>query len=295
MSTSAPSNSLRISHHPIRSIPVSRVRALYEVFAACHDAPSLDAFVRELGRKSSVILISGAADGRIVGFVTQTVTRIQVDGQALICVLNDDAVVLPAWRAAADAYAMADVGHATRWTLTKLKLRHPMTPVYWCQLARHVRSYLLMADHARQPFPGAGTHESAQRRIAQRLGKALLGDDFDSRKMLLHKHGQEGAHPHAQDAGTTGMRPDDPRMALFQKWNPYWRRGSALLCVSAFDLPSMAAALQSGSWQWFRRRVLRNYPPHLAGSTSTARATSQQQASWQDSSLDEALERGETS
>jgi len=111
MSTSAKQESLNTIYRPIQSVPVSSIRQLYEVFAACHDHPSLDVFIRELGRKSGVIMMTRKADGRIVGFSTQTIARLDVDGQSVIGVLSDDVVVLPQyWPQCQSAACRANVG-----------------------------------------------------------------------------------------------------------------------------------------------------------------------------------------
>lgn len=288
MSTSAKQESLNTFYRPIRSVPVSSIRQLYEVFAACHDHPSLDVFIRELGRKSGVIMMTRKADGRIVGFSTQTITRLDVDGQSVIGMLSDDVVVLPQY------WPQCDLGAAMQGLLLRVKLRHLATPLYWCQLARHYRSYLLMADHASQLYPDPAGMDADQRRIAQTLGKQLFPDAFDSKKMLLSFSGDHVVRPNqAASDITPAMAADNPHIALFKKMNPGWRRGTAMLSVTAFDTQSVLTSLQSGSLRWIRQHILRNYQP--AGSGLTSQAKSPQQASWQDSSLDEALERGETS
>lgn len=291
MSTSAQTEPLHTSYRPIRSISVSGLRQMYEVFAACHDEPSLDVFIRELGQKSGAVIMRRKRDDRIVGFATQTVSRQDVDGRSVLTVLSDDVVVLPAY------WPQCDLGEALRAMLLQLKLRHPLTQVYWCQLARHFRSYLLMADHAQKVFPGPAGADARQRRVAQMLGKQLFPEAFDSKKMLLSFSGDHIVRPNLAITDITpALAAQDPRIALFKKLNPGWRRGTALLGVTAFDTPSLIDAAHSGFLRWIRLHILRNYRnPQQARSASASQTTSQQQASWQDSSLDEALERGETS
>jgi hypothetical protein len=286
--TPAPQEQISTHYRPIRSVSVTSIRQLYEVFAACHDHPSLDVFIRELGQKSGVIVIVRQSDHRIVGFSTQTVAKLDVDGKRVLTLLSDDAVVLPKY------WAQNDLAAAAQTLLLKLKLRHPTRAVYWCQLARHYRSYLLMAGQARQLYPSAGGVDPGLKRIAQTLGKQLFPDAFDSRRMLLSFSGDHVVRPNLPVVEfTPAMASADPRIALFKKMNPGWRRGTALLGVSEFDTQSAMRSLWAMPSRWIRLHILRNYKP--TGSTLEGQANSQQQASWRDSSLDEALERGETS
>jgi hypothetical protein len=285
-----PAQKEQISTHyrPIRTVSVTGIRQLYEVFAACHDNPSLDVFIRELGQKTGVIVMVRESDHRIVGFSTQTVSRLDVAGQSVMGLLSDDAVVLPKY------WPRCDLASATQELLLKLKLRHLALPLYWCQLARHYRSYLLMAGQSQALHPSASPVEPKLKRVAQSLGKQLFADAFDSKRMLLSFSGDHVVRPNLPIVEiTAGMANADSRIALFKKMNPGWRRGTALLGVSEFDTQAAMQTLGAMPQRWIRRHILRNYEP--AGSPPASQANSQQQASWQDSSLDEALERGETS
>lgn len=285
---SAHAEPIRTRYRPIRSVSVTGIRQMYEVFAACHDEAALDVFIRELGRKTGVILMTRTSDDRVVGFATVTLRRTDLGGSPALAMLADDAVVLP------DYWAQSELIEAIQSVLLKIKLRHPGTPLYWCQLARHHRSFHLMAGHAHKVYPSADGLDADHKRIAQALGKQLFKQGFDARRMLLTLTGEHIFRPHAADMEISrAMTSADRHIALFSKMNPNWRKGTALLSVSAFDTTEVLQALQAAPLRWIRRHILRNYLP--AGAGDAARSDSQQQASWQDSSLDDALERGKTS
>lgn len=204
MTTTARQEQIHTQYRPLRSVSVSSIRQLYEVHEACHEQAALDVFLRDLGTKTGIILMTRKSDGRIVGFSTHTVRRQNLEGRAVITVQSDDAEVLPAY------WAQCDLAAATRAQLVKMKLRHLLTPLQWCQ-------------------PAA--------------------------------------------------------------------RGDQMTRPLVFDAQSTLSALREGGARWIRQHILRNYRPagfgrHPVGGEAN---NSKQHASWQDSSLDEALERGETS
>lgn len=230
--THTPPEATVTRYRPIRSVPVSSIRQLYEVYAACSQNPSIEHFIQELGKKTGVAMMVRRKDRRVVGFSTQTLARLDLDGRPVAALISDEHFVLPPYARQNDLAAQAGQ------MLLKLKARQPSMPLYWCRMG------------ARDETGGT---PPALKRAASTFGKQL-------RKM------------------NPGGGPVAP------------------MSVSAFDAQSVIQAVQAAPLRWIRQHILRNYRHDARAGTGPARVSPQQQPSWRDdSSLDEALERGETS
>ena len=105
-------------YRPIRSVPVSSIRQLYEVHAACNENASIEDFIHDLGKKTGVVMMV-RKDGRVVGFSTQTLARLDLDGKPVTALISDECHVLPQYAQQGDLPAQ------TRQLLLKLKARQP--------------------------------------------------------------------------------------------------------------------------------------------------------------------------
>lgn len=291
MSTTAHSDArgdkVHTFYRRVKSVTVPYIRQMYELYASHYDNTSLDGFMRDLCKTSGVILSVRESDDKIVGFATQTVLSLDIDGKAVRGVLSGDTVV-------DQQYKDNDkLGAAVYRFLIREHLRHPLTPFYWLLAAKSFKSYMLLARYCQKHFPGVGRDQTVHRRITQAYCEQLFPQAFDKDKMLLD-FGESQARPRASDVQATSEQASgNPAAADFEMMNPTWRGGTEMPCLGVVDFKSILISLCAPVVHWIQKNILRNYTP--AATALADQPTTPQQAAWRDTHVDEAMERSETS
>jgi len=215
-------------------------RRLYEVHRRIFSGPSADEFRRlvvEPAAEATVFRLYFSGEGQIVGYCAIHRYRRRVKGRSVI-VLRADAGLLPDYRGRGATY-----GFGILRALAE-KLRHPLTPIYYCDNLLHASSYHLFCKYFPQVFPHplretpAGLGEIARELIDSFRAPAVGGAD-----------------PFLRDVGwatiesaqeTELNRQDDrPDVRFFKSRNPEYSRGHGLAVIVPITFGNLLAALAS--------------------------------------------------
>lgn len=199
---------------------------------ASYDAMTLERFQTDLNAKDHVILLLDCQQGQIQGFSTLvSVYAGGTDGRRFRGVFSGDTVIHP------DYWGGSALGRAFLAYLFRLKLRSPLTPLYWVLISKGYKSYLLMANNFSTYFPRFDRETPAQEReILHAFGEGLFWGDYQAKKGLVVF---DESHGHLK-AGVAEVPPLDsesnPRIPFFERMNPTWRQGTELLCIGKMTL-----------------------------------------------------------
>lgn len=235
-----PSHPARTVYLPLKAVKVSLVQQMYELHERTHEHASLDAFTQELKRQTGVLLLRRQPDQRIVGFSTQSLCTLSVEGETVRGLFTGPLVVDPEYPAR----------HALRRAVFRRlfleRLKRPMAPLYWFFTAPGLQDYLSMTQSFPHHYPNIHGSRQAHLALAQALGVHLFPHAFDRSRMLL-----DFAEGHMRLKGVDQADalqvelPEEAKLrAFFEGLNPTWRAGTELPCLAECDWASLWRGMQ---------------------------------------------------
>jgi hypothetical protein len=221
----APAEKLSSRYVPLQRLSPADTQQMYAVFSQYYQNTTQQTFLHDLSRKSGVILARTRKSKRIVGFSTLTDFDITVDGKRARGLFSGDTIVEPAY------WGVRCLHVAFYLQLMRVRLRHPLTPLYWLLISKGYKTYLLLTRNFYAYFPDRNTPNSPLQQVVSAYSQQLFPDAFDPQRMLLD-FGEGAQHLKDEVAGITPeMCAEDADIAYFEQCNPSWRRGTELPCA----------------------------------------------------------------
>lgn len=273
-------------YRSIQSITVSHIKQMYDLYAAYYENTSLDIFLNDLSKKTGVILVVRKADDKVVGFSTQTVYTLKIDGRTVRGVFSGDTIIDQRY------WGNNKLGVEFYRFLLREKLKRPFTPFFWFLISKGYKTYMLMTNNCYKYYPNVSGNKEEYRRITQAYCEQLFPEAFDKERMLLDFGDQYVRLKESIADITPEMAAANPKIAFFEKMNPTWRRGTELPCLGVLDFESALISFYARPKKWFRKYILRNYKP--AGLDLAKQLEAEQLAAWREGKPG-SLGQGETS
>ena len=214
--------------------------AAFALFRAHYDGAERARFERDLDEKQRVILLRDRATGALRGFSTVLHRSIRVGGRTATMVFSGDTVIdRSCWGQTALHSAFAAM-------LFRLKLRHPLRPLYWFLISKGWRTYLLMANYFPRAVPRWDRAEPPELRAAlDALAAERFGAEYDAaagvvRYATAHERVRDGLVP------LDGAVLANPHVRFFVERNPGHARGEELACLAEVrlrDIPRIAGRI----------------------------------------------------
>lgn len=240
-------------YRPLKFVRMADCIAMYKLFIQQYDNTSLDTFLRDMTRKTGVLVIYSKRDDRIVGFSTVTDFQMKVDGQNVRCVFNGDTVVDRQYRGAS---ALRLSGLLYLW---RQKLLHPFTPVYWYLISMGYGNYLTMARHFPKHYPGVDGDDLHLRNIAMAASERLFPGALDRSRGVLD-FGEDACKLKNHVAPISDTERSNRHIAFFEQRNPHWMRGDEMPCLGAIDLGMIWRLIKQAPGRF----LLGNHSEHAA-------------------------------
>lgn len=211
---------------PVAALDAAARDAMWDLFARHYEDVTREAFDADLAEKRDVILARDAGDGSVQGFSTLAWARWRHEGRAFLAIFSGDTVVAPEY------WGQRAVQNAFGAYFTRLKLRHPFTPLYWFLVSKGYKTYLLLTRNFPEHWP---RHDRAmpawERGALDLLARARFGDAWRP---------DEGVVRFGRPAGRLreGVAPLDegvlaaPDAGFFHRANPGHARGDELACLA---------------------------------------------------------------
>lgn len=276
-------NKTRTYFRSIKSVSVSHIRQMYDLYAQYYENTSLEVFLKDLSNKSGVIMVERTADDRMVGFSTQTFFDLNVDGKRVRGIFSGDTVIEKAY------WGNNALANTFYRRLIIERLKRPFVPFYWFLISKGYKTYLLMTNNFYNYYPNVNGKDEKYKRITQAYCSTLFPEAFDSKNMLLDS-GQDYVRLKEAVADITPeLKAANPHIDFFDKVNPSWRRGTEVPCLAACDYESLFRSIVDVPWKWIKKHILGTHRP--AGlAVERATTTSMTGSHMSEEPLPEALE-----
>lgn len=227
----------------VTSLDDSLIEAMWRLFARYYDDVDHSTFVRDLREKHHVLLLLDRERRTLAGFSTiQSYSR-RIGGRRVAVVFSGDTICDERFwgqRALHTAFL--------RYVL-RVKLRNPLTPVYWFLISKGYKTYLLLARNFPEFWPRYDRSTPAwQRQVIDELAREKYGDAWLPDRGVLHFETPAGRlHDGVASIGVTER--EDDHIRFFYERNPHAALGDELCCLGRIN-----AAL---ALNYVRRRLLR--------------------------------------
>jgi hypothetical protein len=222
--------SLRGAIVPLARLSGADRDAMFALFERYYDDVDRARFDADLRAKDAVILLRDAA-GAVRGFSTCRTFEVRVEGRLHRGLFSGDTVVdEPFW-------GTKVLGRLFLRHLFWLRLRHPLTPLWWFLISKGYKTYLLMANNFPEHWP---RHERptppARQALLDAFGQAAFPDAYDPATGLVRWPGPAGRLRDGVAVATEALRSAEPRVRFFVARNPEWAAGVELACVARMRL-----------------------------------------------------------
>lgn len=250
----APSRKTSATYRPIHAVCVATIRQMYAIYEKYYERTSLEIFLRDLSKKSGVILIQRKGDGAVVGFSTLQFFDFEVDGKRVRGVFSGDTVVEK------DYWGSNALANTFYRRLVIERFKHPLVPFYWFLISKGYKTYLLMTNNFYNYYPNINGDNERHKRIAETFCSRTFPDAFDRERMLLDFGSDYVALKESVADITAEDRARDPNIAFFEQRNPSWDRGTELPCLASCDYVTFLRSLWDVPAKWVRKHILGTHP-----------------------------------
>ena len=248
--TQAPKDPVRTYFCPINRIGAKDIQQMYVLYSSFYEQTSLDIFLTDLAKKSGVILVERKADGRIVGFSTQTFFNIVVDGKRVRGIFSGDTIVEPAY------WGNNALANTFYRRLIIERFKHPFTPFYWFLISKGYKTYLLLTNNFYKYYPCVEKEDPRLKRITEAYCEQLFPEYFDRDKMLLD-FGDSYVRLKEDIARITPeLAAANKHIGFFEKVNPSWERGTEVPCIGSCDYGTFVQSVFDVPWKWIKKHIL---------------------------------------
>jgi hypothetical protein len=135
----------------------------------------------------------------------------------------------------------------------KMRLRHPLLPIYWFYDTFSYKSYLLMPRNFTTYWPRRDlpTPEFVSAFMDQ-LASRMYGASWQPERGIAVRSGQKRLRPGAAPLEATAL--DDPDLAFYTRMNPGHAEGDMLVCLAPLTLGNWLALVRKAFARLRRRR-----------------------------------------
>lgn len=231
---------------------------MWSLFGDYYADVTRERFLQDLSNKQYLILLLDRGDSSVQGFSTIQVFEREVLGKNFISVYSGDTLIHR------DYWGQTALQKAFFVFLMKLKLKNPLTTVWWFLISKGYKTYMLMARGCPEYWP---RHDKATpvwpAAVINALATEKFGDDW---KPAL------GVIQFADPAGRLkeGVAPIYPdllnvdEIRYFNERNPGHAKGDELCCVGRIDAKLAAyyiGKLSVKMWRRYSRRLKHTLQP----------------------------------
>lgn len=234
---------------PVSALDAHTREAMWRVFSTYYDDVAPLTFERDLDAKKDVFLARDSGDGSIQGFSTLAWDVHHHESRRFVSLFSGDTIVShaywgqPVLQAAFGVYA------------TRLKLRHPFTPVYWFLISKGYKTYLLLTRNFKEHWPRAGRVTPPWERSALDLLARERFRDAWSEERGIVRFPTPAGRLKEDVAPLAGEVLALPEARFFQEANPGWQRGDELACLGKVTLMLLPRYLAKQAQRRARRAL----------------------------------------
>ncbi len=229
-----------------RRLSPDQIEATWQCYRRFVDCPR-ESFVETLLQADDVYLCH-TETGHVAGFEAIKAMTVAGAGHRSIVIYTLYADLDPRFRG---TNILQKIGI---FRFLSLRLRHPLTPIYWMFTASTYTSYLLLPKNLVRYWPRPGNPMPASAlAIIDEVMRAMGADDWDPDAGVLKRVGalryREGVV--ADDASVV----DDPDVRFYAQLNPGQAMGDSLVCLCPLSVLNLVSVLANIVRRWLTRMV----------------------------------------
>ncbi|MCA9239741.1 MAG: hypothetical protein KDA37_06065 [Planctomycetales bacterium] len=225
---------------------------MFSLMQRCYVNTCRESFERDLAAKQWVLRVCDPITGDTVGFSTQVVFDLAVEGREVRVLFSGDTVVAP------DHWG--DPALANAWGRFALGLIDESVPgsLYWFLTSKGFRTYRYLPLFFRRFTPGADqTPTDLEGKLIASLGAKLAPGRFNRESGIIEaSSSKERVRPEL--AAPRDRAKFDPHVQFFLEANPQYSLGDELCCL---------APLSRDNFTWAAWRVIQ-MPSRASGAVS---------------------------
>lgn len=254
----AANNSVHARFTPVERVSVGDIRQMYDIFHRYYGHTDMDTFVKDMSKKSGVILIRRKDDNRIVGFSTVLTREIEIGRLKGRGIFSGDTIVEKEYwgnKALQKAFF--------KYVLTQ-KLSRPFQPLYWLLISKGYKTYLTLANNFVDYYPHPENRCPQLEPIVRHYCDEMFPGCYDPERGILDFGENAQFLKNDVAAITDELRQTVPKIRYFEECNPTWTRGTELPCVGHVNAANVVAYLK----KWFSMRLKSKKTAYVAGAAS---------------------------
>lgn len=220
---------LKASVVSIQALTDADRKRMFELMRSYYDSISREKFLSDLSNKTDVILLRDR-EGVIQGFSTLRIVQLKTGGKTLRGVFSGDTVIDRAF------WGSRALGKTFLRYLFFQKIRRPLSPLYWLLISKGYKTYLMMANNFPEHYPRYDRPTPPDTKaLMDAFYSALFSDDYDPKAGVVRDSEADRLKAGVAEISEQLIE-SNPRIAFFQRSNPWWREGVELACIARMTL-----------------------------------------------------------
>lgn len=207
---------------------------MFELMQRYYGNQEWDDFVRDLSKKTDVIVMRDTQDHTIQGFSTILLFSEKVDGRNIQALFSGDTIVDKRY------WGQRVLGKAFSRYILKVRLQNPFALFYWFLVSKGYKTYLLMANNIQNHYPNSNKPTPAfEKKLMDQVYSKLYPQTYKCETGLI-QFPYDSCHLRKGVADIdSDLIASNRRVAHFIDKNPNWQKGVELACVAKMDFQSL--------------------------------------------------------
>ena len=209
-----------------KDLQEEQLKRMFSLMVQYYEKVSIEVFRADIFDKQKVILLL-SSDGQIQGFSTIVELSLEAHGKKFIAIYSGDTVLEKKY------WGNGALPSAFGQCLWAVKMRNPLTPVYWFLISKGYKTYLLMTNNFPTHFPRFETKTpSKYAQVMDTFYQNRFGSSYDSTTGIIRFAANKVSFLKEDVAEIDSGTQQSPRIRFFESKNPGWRQGDELACVA---------------------------------------------------------------
>ena len=214
---------------PLADITEADITAMYALMEQYYEQTDAETFRRDMAAKDYVLTLRD--EGEIVGFSTQKVLTVEVDGKGVSGVFSGDTIIRR------DHWGEQELFRI--WSQFWFPYARNFDEFWWFLICKGYKTYRILPTFWEEFYPTfcreTPAHEQA---VMDAYAKALYPDEYEpSSGVIVYRHEKDRLRPGVADADEHRLKNKD--IAYFCERNPGWQQGNDLVCLARMDTAAM--------------------------------------------------------
>ncbi|MBR3630973.1 MAG: hypothetical protein IKN55_10970 [Oscillospiraceae bacterium] len=214
---------------PVAEITEQDIRAMYALMQTYYEQTDEAVFRRDMAEKDYVLTLREGQE--IVGFSTQRVLTVQVEGKDVSGVFSGDTIIRR------DHWGEQELFRI--WSQFWFPYARNYEEFWWFLICKGYKTYRILPTFWEEFYPTyrqeTPAHEQA---VMDAYAKALYPEEYDAASgVIVYQHEKDRLRPGVADADARRLKNKD--IAYFCERNPGHALGNDLVCLARMDVSVM--------------------------------------------------------